>query len=623
MVCLTSTHSCVSRLPRSRSQMWAPLRGACSWASQMPRILPRVAFRCSAFHAKCTLGADEVASNVLWQPVLCQLGRALASCGESSRGRGMVSAKSLPQQEFDGARPLDAAATLVAKSVHKERGGTAGSLSPSPNNNKMQQMSRGRRRKRGGITAEQYKFIGEIRMACKHNNVAAGFTSFRNARRKGVELPPDALMSMMFLASGADDWMDIARQACTQAGHAEKEENTPQHLKGEQYGKEILDYIKENDIEPGEIGYIAQARIAAVEGDPGRAFEFGKEAMKKGHDAKLRMFQPALLGFAISGDAKSALVVDHFIRGQGLDLTEHDFSLLLEACSKSGSYEDFVGVASRVGKELNHLQDSTLHHIETFFRSERAREGLGAAKGGSRWELRRVTVEADGHCRFAGGRLERIDLNKEEFVAFAEGVRKLVLNQESGESRFQSFVSWLDKRPPAHVLVDGANVAFYGQNKGGKFQYEQIGLMMQQLQKTWPNEKPLLVLGQNRTRGRLGRGPARLYDGLAAKKELFATPQGSNDDWYWLYAAVRAGHKGILVSNDEMRDHIFDLLAPKYVLKWKENHQLKYRFVLEGNKYRPVLTFPNPYTSCTQLLKNGAWMFPSAERAEWLCAKPV
>jgi hypothetical protein len=28
---------------------------------------------------------------------------------------------------------------------------------------------------------------------------------------------------------------------------------------------------------------------------------------------------------------------------------------------------------------------------------------------------------------------------------------------------------------------------------------------------------------------------------------------------YWMYAAVRAGQQGILVSNDEMRDHIFQV----------------------------------------------------------------
>ncbi len=51
---------------------------------------------------------------------------------------------------------------------------------------------------------------------------------------------------------------------------------------------------------------------------------------------------------------------------------------------------------------------------------------------------------------------------------------------------------------------------------------------------------------------------------------------------YWIYAAVAAGESGLLVSNDEMRDHIFQLLAPKFFLKWKQRHQLKYRFGING-----------------------------------------
>ena len=40
-----------------------------------------------------------------------------------------------------------------------------------------------------------------------------------------------------------------------------------------------------------------------------------------------------------------------------------------------------------------------------------------------------------------------------------------------------------------------------------------------------------------------------------------------------MYAAVKAGPKGLLISNDEMRDHMFQLLAPRFVHKWKQRHQ--------------------------------------------------
>lgn len=41
---------------------------------------------------------------------------------------------------------------------------------------------------------------------------------------------------------------------------------------------------------------------------------------------------------------------------------------------------------------------------------------------------------------------------------------------------------------------------------------------------------------------------------------------------YWLYAAVR--YKCVLVTNDEMRDHLFELLGNEFFPKWKERHQV-------------------------------------------------
>lgn len=45
---------------------------------------------------------------------------------------------------------------------------------------------------------------------------------------------------------------------------------------------------------------------------------------------------------------------------------------------------------------------------------------------------------------------------------------------------------------------------------------------------------------------------------------VYVTPAGSNDDWYWLYAAVTFGCH--VVTNDEMRDHHFRMLSPRYVI---------------------------------------------------------
>ena len=41
---------------------------------------------------------------------------------------------------------------------------------------------------------------------------------------------------------------------------------------------------------------------------------------------------------------------------------------------------------------------------------------------------------------------------------------------------------------------------------------------------------------------------------------------------YWLYAAIK--FKCLIVTNDEMRDHTFQLLGNDFFPKWKERHQV-------------------------------------------------
>ena len=75
---------------------------------------------------------------------------------------------------------------------------------------------------------------------------------------------------------------------------------------------------------------------------------------------------------------------------------------------------------------------------------------------------------------------------------------------------------------------------------------------------------------------RIERVLAEMPATAAIADELYTTPAGSNDDWYWLYAAVNAGPEGRLVTNDELRDHVFQMLpAPRLFYKWKERHQVR------------------------------------------------
>jgi hypothetical protein len=44
---------------------------------------------------------------------------------------------------------------------------------------------------------------------------------------------------------------------------------------------------------------------------------------------------------------------------------------------------------------------------------------------------------------------------------------------------------------------------------------------------------------------------------------LYSTPSHWNDDWFWLYCGVSWGC--FVLTNDEMRDHHFNMLSPRYM----------------------------------------------------------
>ena len=108
------------------------------------------------------------------------------------------------------------------------------------------------------------------------------------------------------------------------------------------------------------------------------------------------------------------------------------------------------------------------------------------------------------------------------------------------------------------------------------------------------------------------------------EKRLWRTPKGSNDDWYWLYGAASKAEKGILVSNDKLRDHIFDLLRPRFFLKWRDNQICKYDVTTHADRsITAEVQSPPKFTSCIQKIEeSGAWMFPM-EDEKWLCARPA
>lgn len=238
--------------------------------------------------------------------------------------------------------------------------------------------------------------------------------------------------------------------------------------------------------------------------------------------------------------------------------------------------------------------------------------------GKGKWNLSRTSIGGDGLCKCCGEKLALIDLDPEETERFAQSVASIALKREKNSS-FQKFQRWLEYYGPFEAVVDAANVGLYSQRK---FKPSKVNLIVNGIRRMLPSRKwPLIILHNRRLTGSTMEQPVNkaFVERWRNADALYPTPTGSNDDWYWLYAAIK--FKCLLVTNDEMRDHTFQLLGTDFFPKWKERHQVRFSFSEAG----PVFHMPPPCSVVIQESEKGHWHIPIASESQseedriWLC----
>ncbi|KAJ9555022.1 hypothetical protein OSB04_009636 [Centaurea solstitialis] len=337
-----------------------------------------------------------------------------------------------------------------------------------------------------------------------------------------------------------------------------------------------------------------------------------------------------------------------------------------------------------IGAKVGGLENRDMGQVkDVILRNGGGWHGIGWI-GRGKWMVQRTTVGSDGRCCACKEQLACVDIGGEETEKFSQSLVALAIEREK-RSNFTQFQNWLDQHHDFEAIVDGANIGLYQQNfaEGGfsvsqvvhlyliKFSpfFEQLEAVVNELynrSKKWP----LVILHDKRIRSLLANLSNRgLLEEWIERGLLYGTPVGSNDDWmtkcldvlfcwdfcicsslgeldylpnlrfydlhandnswfiswYWLYASVKL--KCMLATNDEMRDHIFELLGRSFFPRWKERHQVHYTFA----KGKPKLQLPPSYSlvyseeSLYQESERGTWHAPLAGEYNeeslrtWLC----
>ncbi|GAB4839225.1 hypothetical protein Ancab_028753 [Ancistrocladus abbreviatus] len=405
-------------------------------------------------------------------------------------------------------------------------------------------------------------------------------------------------------------------------------------------GFEIYEKMCSENVPMNEAALTSVARMAMAMGDGDMAFNMVKRMKELGINPKLRSYGPALSAFCNSGQIEKAFAVEKHMLEHGIHPEEPELEALLRVSIEVGKAEKVYYLLHKLRANVRAVSPSTANLIERWFKSKEASqvgkkrwdqkmilqvmENVGGGWHGKgwlsrgKWTVSHTSVESDGLCKHCGEKLVTIDLDPEETGRFAKSVASIATKKERNSS-FEKFQRWLDYYGPFEAVVDAANVGLFSQKR---FKTSKVNAVVNGIRQMLPSRKwPLIVLHNRRVTGCKMDKPINkaLIEKWRNADALYLTPTGSNDDWYWLYAAIK--FKGLIVTNDEMRDHTFQLLGNDLFPIWKERHQVRFSFSDVG----PVFHMPPPCSVVIQESERGHWHIPvvledtTKGKRAWLC----
>nr|BAP69208.1 pentatricopeptide repeat protein [Physcomitrium patens] len=410
----------------------------------------------------------------------------------------------------------------------------------------------------------------------------------------------------------------------------------------------IYEAMKLQEVPPNEATFTAVARLAVAKEDGDLAFDMVKQMANAKLSPRLRSYSPALHIYCKLKNFEKAFEVEEHMLAAGVQAEESELEALLQLATDFGLEYKVYSLLHRIRTTVRGLSPSCAGVVQQWFESSPAASagksnwdslpspktvkaayesrgggwhGLGWLGRGN-WEVKSSVLDTGGVCQECGQQLVTIDIDPNETEMFAKSLSELACQREGKNNEFKKFQAWLNRHGPFDAIVDGANVGLFNQNfVDGGFNFHQLNSVVKGIkEKIGSKRNPLILLHHRRTRG----GPANSPHAIKMLKRwqeahaIFTTPTGSNDDWYWLYAAVQ--YKCVLVTNDEMRDHLFHLLGNDFFPKWKERHQVRFSMSKEG----PVYHMPPPYSILIQESVSGSWHIPKSgndvsQPGEWLC----
>ena len=210
-------------------------------------------------------------------------------------------------------------------------------------------------------------------------------------------------------------------------------------------------------------------------------------------------------------------------------------------------------------------------------------------------------------------KMPEFKFSSKDMILFSEKMEHHVSNiHPKKKTLLLAFKKFL-KKQKYDTVIDGANVGFFkqGVNSGKVLNFNQIRLFVDKAIEV--GRKVLLILHERHIRN-IKKSDLEVLNYIKSKVCHFFSPQGMDDDMYWLYSTIM-NPKANIITNDEMRNHIVNISVGDMFTEWKKYKVIKYNLI--GKEV--ILNMPPKYM-CRPILEDNKMIIPfqnEEERINW------
>ena len=421
----------------------------------------------------------------------------------------------------------------------------------------------------------------------------------------------------------------------------------------------IFNDAKAEDVPVQEASYAGLIRCLALNDRPDEGLVLLREMQEQKLKMRLRSYTALLAAFCKIGNATVSMeLFEELSDKYSLEPTEKEYISMLSLCILLDDDKFYYYLHSM-------LEDILVPGKATW---DVVKQWFTTSKREKAYRILIDTISASGKLDQFDHQLQSVELcesDRAQLIEQIDNCFKVSANIEGRDltsarhnkakiisEKWELFKSWIagdavvphvDAANSYNILIDGANIGFYQQNFAnatGHVDYLQIDAMIKHCQQM--GRKPLVILHcRHLFPDVLPANAVSVVDDWKRQKLLYITPAKCNDDLFWMYAAMIFNID--VVTNDEMRDHHFKMLSPRWFMRWKERHQVRFTFgKFNHSERRRTLetTLPPPYSHRIQIFDpmssagttsdsmktrepSTHYFFPSSEQSEWLCVIPI